>query len=153
MVEQQPSDASKLRACAREAGGRQAPFPAPLLLAPGRRILIQDMEYRVIRCDALAVWDGRRRAKPDVRPRPGRETNVLLDDRCSTFNGDLFEPCLAPPTADDVGLALGSHVLHPLALPEHRHEILLTLVLRYDDRESVSWTPKMRQLAKVEPCP
>ena len=52
----------------------------------------------------------------------------------------LFEPRLAPPTADHVGLALGSHVLHPFALPEHRHEIQLTLVFRYDDRQSVGKT-------------
>src|SRR5262249_18520917 len=41
---------------------------------------------------------------------------------------------------DDVGLALGSHVLHPFALAEHRHEIVLALVPGYDERNSVGPT-------------
>jgi len=82
----------------------------------------------VIRGHPPAVGDGRRLAEPDVRPGPGCETDVLPDDGWSTRDGDLFEPRLALPTADDIALALGSNVFHPLALSEHRHEILLALV-------------------------
>jgi len=97
-----------------------------------------DPEDRVIGCYPLAVRDGRRRAEADVGSCPRRETDVLLDNWAPTFDGDLFEPHLSSPTADDLGLPLGSpHVLHPFALPEHRHEILLALMPGYDDSDRV----------------
>ena len=94
----------------------------------------------MIRCRPPAVCEGRRLAEPDVRPCPGCETALLLNDRWSTFDGNLFEPRLALPTAHDIGLASGSHVFHSLALSEHRHETLLALVFGYDKSESVGTT-------------
>ena len=106
-------------------------------MAQGWPVLIQNSEDRVIGCYPLAVCECRSGAKADMRSSPRREADVLLDDGCSTFNGHLFEPHLAPPTADDVGLALGSDVLHPFTLSEHRHEIVLALIPGYDERDSV----------------
>ena len=103
----------------------------------GWSVLIQNSEDRVIGCYALTVCEGRCGAEADVWSSPRREADVLLDDRCSTFDGHLFEPHLSSPTADDLGLALGSHVLHPFALSKHRHEVLLALMPGYDERESV----------------
>jgi hypothetical protein len=94
-------------------------------MARGRPLLIQNSEDRVIGCYPLAVREGRCGAEADMRSSPRREANVLLDDGCPTFDGHLLEPHLAPPTADDVGLALGSDVLYPFTLSEHRHEIVL----------------------------
>jgi hypothetical protein len=73
-----------------------------------------------------------------MRSSPRREADVLLDDGCSTFNGHLFELHLAPPTADDMGLALGSGVLHPFALSKHRYEIVPALIPGYDDSNRVT---------------
>jgi hypothetical protein len=101
-------------------------------MAPPRPVLIQNPEDRVIGCYPLAVCEGRCGAETDVRSSSGRETDVLLDDGRSMVDGHLFELHLAPPTADDVGLALSPHVLHPFALSEHRHEILLALMPGYD---------------------
>jgi hypothetical protein len=52
---------------------------------------------------------------------------------------------------DDVGLAFGPHVLHPFALSEHRHEVLLALMLCYDKRESV-WTTRLSPFTSNPTC-
>ena len=79
-------------------------------------VLIQDSEDGVSGCYPLAVREGCAGAEADMRSSPRRETQVFLDDGCSTFDGHLFEPHLAPPTANYVGLARGPDVLHPLTL-------------------------------------
>jgi hypothetical protein len=103
-------------------------------------VLIQDSEDRVIGCYPLAVCEGRCGAEADMRSPPRCAADVLLDDGCSTFKGNLFEPHVAPPTANDVGLALGSDVLYPFTLSEHRHEIVPALIPGYDDCDGVGTT-------------
>jgi hypothetical protein len=84
----------------------------------GWPVLIEDSEDGVIGCYPLAVCEARCDAKADMRSSPRCAADVLLDDGRSTFNGHLFEPHLAPSTANDVGLARGPDVLHPLTLSE-----------------------------------
>ena len=106
----------------------------------GWLVLIQDSEDRVIGCYPLAVREGRCGAEADVWSSPRREADVLLDDGCSTFDGHLFEPHLASPTADDVGLTGGSDVLRPFTFAEHRHEIVLAIVPGDDERDGMGTT-------------
>jgi hypothetical protein len=113
-------------------------------MASGCAVLIQDSEDRVIGCHLLVVCEGRFGAEADMRSSSRREADVLLDDGRSTFNGHLFEPYLAPPTANQVGLARGPDVPHPFALSEHRHEIVLALIPGYDERDSVGTTRPAR---------
>src|SRR5690348_11458722 len=65
-------------------------------------VLIEDSEDGVIGCYPLAVCEGRYGADADVRSSSGRETDVLLDDGRSTFDGHLFELHVAPPTPNDL---------------------------------------------------
>src|SRR6516164_3516334 len=56
-------------------------------MARGWPVLIQDSEDGVIGCYPLAVREGRCSAEADVRSSPRRDTDVLLDDGCTTFDG------------------------------------------------------------------
>ena len=109
-------------------------------MARGWPVLIQDSEDGVIGCNPLAVCKGRCDAKADMRSSPRCEPDVFLDNGCSTFNGHLFEPHLAPPTADDVGLTGSSDVLHPFTFSEHRHEVVLALIPGYYEGNGVATT-------------
>src|SRR6516225_3604082 len=53
------------------------------------------------------------------RTQPSGRISLSRAARERVYFDDLFEPRLAPPTTDDVRLALGSHVLHPFAVPAH----------------------------------
>ena len=77
--------------------------PTHPITGPGRHLLIDDdPEHWVFRCHKPAVDDGRHRAEADVRPCAGRQSKILLDDRCSIFGGNFLKPGLPPTTADNM---------------------------------------------------
>src|SRR5262249_20638055 len=109
-------------------------------MARGWPRLIQDLEKGGVWWNPPAGCKGRCDAKAGIRSFPQGGPDVFLDNGCSPFNGPLFEPHLAPPTADDVGLTGSSDVLHPFTFSEHRHEVVLALIPGYYEGNGVATT-------------
>ncbi len=87
---------------------------------------------------ALACLQRRVPSETDMRPRARGKAQKFLDDGRPLRDRDLLQPDLAPPTLDDPRFAGGARVPHPLALPQHRHEIVLSAVLCDHHRQPVA---------------
>src|SRR5215471_13031129 len=82
----------------------------------GASLCLRDTEDRVTGCDPLALLQRRHLAETDMRSPAGSKAQIFPDNGRSLCDRDLLQPDLAPPTADDPGVASGARIPHPLTL-------------------------------------